>query len=269
MMAFCLLFLLPLFRCFAQSPPSPQLPQQQRDNLISNVGPGDVLMPNLYRWMEQNAHICQNLASPAVFLTEFEAEQFKCLALCGDWDSAKACAKESDKFNQPPNCLPVPDLCLQNFQQEYFSLQFTREVFQTSTNKATATSSTTTVLSSTATEMPTQIGGTSTVAFARFHGMPRSNELQLVDSDLMVVDGEAGGDASSLAGTTTAFPVPASPVPASLLPVPDFPTPSPLLLCPAADVDVVSCAWWKRVGECARNSRFMQRVCRRACGFCK
>uniref|UniRef100_A0A183BX14 Clathrin light chain n=1 Tax=Globodera pallida TaxID=36090 RepID=A0A183BX14_GLOPA len=199
----------------------------------------------------------ENLAGPAAFLTEFEAEQFKCLALCGDWDSAKACAKEPGQFNQPPNCQPVPDLCLQNFRQEFFSLQFSQDVFQTATNKATATSSMTTV--STATEMPTQIGGTSTMAFPRFHGMQHSNELQLVDSDLMVVDGEAGGDASSLAGTATPFPVPAS-----LLPVPDFPTPSPLLLCPAADVDVVSCAWWKRVGECARNSRFMQRVCRRA-----
>ncbi|KAI3419639.1 hypothetical protein GPALN_004076 [Globodera pallida] len=233
MLAFCLLFLLPIFRCFAQPPLPPQLPQQQQqDNLISNIGPGDVLMPNLYRWMEQNAHICENLAGPAAFLTEFEAEQFKCLALCGDWDSAKACAKEPGQFNQPPNCQPVPDLCLQNFRQEFFSLQFSQDVFQTATNK--------------------------------FHGMQHSNELQLVDSDLMVVDGEAGGDASSLAGTATPFPVPAS-----LLSVPDFPTPSPLLLCPAADVDVVSCAWWKRVGECARNSRFMQRVCRRACGFCR
>ncbi|KAL3098722.1 hypothetical protein niasHT_024476 [Heterodera trifolii] len=245
---FFVLFSHSIFHCFAQFAAAPF----QFDNLISNVGPsGDVpIVPNLYRWIEQNAHICESSPDGPVFLTELEAEQNKCLALCGDWESGKACAKRGGEAfggeGQTANCQKVPELCLQNFQQEFFPLRFSpRDEFLTTTIKASSPSR---------------------------HGM----ELLLVDSDLTIVDGEVtstaaealavGGNAANAVPSVAAVVVPSSPSPLDadvVFESPAFPSPSPLLPCPAFDVDVVSCAWWKRVGECTRNARFMQRVCRR------
>uniref|UniRef100_A0A915DV55 Uncharacterized protein n=1 Tax=Ditylenchus dipsaci TaxID=166011 RepID=A0A915DV55_9BILA len=61
---------------------------------------GDTLLPNFYHWMERNSYICE---AGAVFLSEPEAIQFNCAALCGEpMETFAACARKES--NDEPFC---------------------------------------------------------------------------------------------------------------------------------------------------------------------
>uniref|UniRef100_A0AC34Q982 ShKT domain-containing protein n=1 Tax=Panagrolaimus sp. JU765 TaxID=591449 RepID=A0AC34Q982_9BILA len=96
------------------------------------VDPPDVHPPNIYKWIEDNAHICTSVPTDSDTLVNFltESEGIKC-SLCpevtGKQVPTSACAVEisSNLINSVEiGCHPIPELCLLELKTRYADFFF-------------------------------------------------------------------------------------------------------------------------------------------------